>query len=361
MAYSIYADISQAGGGPTTILPFLLLGVALLIALGFEFVNGFHDTANAVATVIYTHSLARQCRRRLVGLLEPARRAGVERRGRLRHRVAAAGRADPAGRLERRLRHGVRAADCGDHLEPRHLVARPAGLELAHADRLDHRRRRHQCADARPGRHRRASTGTRSPRSARRCCSRRCSASSSSALLLLVMKARGSQRRALYKAPEGDAAAAALDPRPAGADLHAGVVLPRLQRRPEGHGPDHADPDRRRADRLCAEPRDAGPSHAAQFVAASQTRRRRSSTPRRPATTSSATRGPPSPTTSTRTRSAKAPIPSLAALVKQIAEQVKDYGSVAKMPLDKVAERPQRHVSRLGGDPVPDARTRRAN
>src|SRR5262249_56088742 len=26
-------------------------------ALIFEFVNGFHDTANAVATVIYTHSL----------------------------------------------------------------------------------------------------------------------------------------------------------------------------------------------------------------------------------------------------------------------------------------------------------------
>ncbi len=34
-----------------------LLAIALLIALGFEFVNGFHDTANAVATVIYTHSL----------------------------------------------------------------------------------------------------------------------------------------------------------------------------------------------------------------------------------------------------------------------------------------------------------------
>jgi inorganic phosphate transporter, PiT family len=42
---------------PTSIFPFVLLGVALLIALGFEFVNGFHDTANAVATVIYTHSL----------------------------------------------------------------------------------------------------------------------------------------------------------------------------------------------------------------------------------------------------------------------------------------------------------------
>src|SRR5579871_5491519 len=34
---------------------FLLL--ALGLALSFEFVNGFHDTANAVATVIYTHSL----------------------------------------------------------------------------------------------------------------------------------------------------------------------------------------------------------------------------------------------------------------------------------------------------------------
>jgi PiT family inorganic phosphate transporter len=38
-------------------MPYLLLGLALLVALGFEFVNGFHDTANAVATVIYTHSL----------------------------------------------------------------------------------------------------------------------------------------------------------------------------------------------------------------------------------------------------------------------------------------------------------------
>jgi PiT family inorganic phosphate transporter len=34
-----------------------LLLVSLGIALGFEFVNGFHDTANAVATVIYTRAL----------------------------------------------------------------------------------------------------------------------------------------------------------------------------------------------------------------------------------------------------------------------------------------------------------------
>ncbi len=54
--FSIVADTAQVGeslaGGA-----FLFLGLALLIALGFEFVNGFHDTANAVATVIYTHSM----------------------------------------------------------------------------------------------------------------------------------------------------------------------------------------------------------------------------------------------------------------------------------------------------------------
>lgn len=57
VAYSIYADIDATGVRVTTYLPYILLFVALLIALGFEFVNGFHDTANAVATVIYTHSL----------------------------------------------------------------------------------------------------------------------------------------------------------------------------------------------------------------------------------------------------------------------------------------------------------------
>lgn len=35
----------------------ILLILCLIAACGFEFVNGFHDTANAVATVIYTNSL----------------------------------------------------------------------------------------------------------------------------------------------------------------------------------------------------------------------------------------------------------------------------------------------------------------
>ena len=55
--YSLVSDVNEAGARTTTLVPYILLFVALLIALGFEFVNGFHDTANAVATVIYTHSL----------------------------------------------------------------------------------------------------------------------------------------------------------------------------------------------------------------------------------------------------------------------------------------------------------------
>jgi len=51
----LYNDLSTAPA--MSFAPYLLLGIALLIALGFEMCNGFHDTSNAVATVIYTHSL----------------------------------------------------------------------------------------------------------------------------------------------------------------------------------------------------------------------------------------------------------------------------------------------------------------
>jgi len=56
----LLGDIDAAHAPPVAVGAFVLLGIALLIALGFEFVNGFHDTANAVATVIYTHSLPAQ-------------------------------------------------------------------------------------------------------------------------------------------------------------------------------------------------------------------------------------------------------------------------------------------------------------
>jgi PiT family inorganic phosphate transporter len=55
IAYHVARDLDTVS--ITSIWPYMLLALALLIALGFEFVNGFHDTATAVATVIYTHSL----------------------------------------------------------------------------------------------------------------------------------------------------------------------------------------------------------------------------------------------------------------------------------------------------------------
>ena len=55
IGYSLSRDLHNLQGG--SFLPYFLLGIALFVALAFEFVNGFHDTANAVATVIYTHSL----------------------------------------------------------------------------------------------------------------------------------------------------------------------------------------------------------------------------------------------------------------------------------------------------------------
>jgi len=55
-ATQLFGDLARVQA--PSAFAFAILGVALLIALGFEFVNGFHDTANAVATVIYTNSLA---------------------------------------------------------------------------------------------------------------------------------------------------------------------------------------------------------------------------------------------------------------------------------------------------------------
>src|SRR5262245_44413145 len=55
IGWNLVHDLAEMRSGSA--MPFVLLGVALFVALGFEFVNGFHDTANAVATVIYTHSL----------------------------------------------------------------------------------------------------------------------------------------------------------------------------------------------------------------------------------------------------------------------------------------------------------------
>ena len=119
--------------------PYLLLVVALLIALGFEFVNGFHDTANAVATVIYTHSLEPNIAVVWSGLMQPGRRPFVVWARGIHCDHPSAGGTYPAGKRGRGLRDGIRVAHSCHPLEPQHLVARPASLKFSHDGRVDHR------------------------------------------------------------------------------------------------------------------------------------------------------------------------------------------------------------------------------
>ena len=149
VAYSIYADMELAGTRVTTYLPFLLLFVALLIALAFEFVNGFHDTANAVATVIYTRSLPANIAVVWSGMFNLL--------GVLLSSGAVAFGIVSLLPVELILQVGSSAgfamvvclADRGDYLESRNVVSRVASLEFAYFDRLDHRGRDQQCVAAR--------------------------------------------------------------------------------------------------------------------------------------------------------------------------------------------------------------------
>ena len=154
---------------PTSALPFILLGIALLVALGFEFVNGFHDTANAVATVIYTHSLEPQIAVVWSGMWNFI--------GVLSSTGAVAFGIISLLPVELILQVGGGA---GFAMVFALLIAAIiwnlgtwyfglAVVELAHADRLDHRRRPRQPADAGRTRAPAASTGSRPRTSASRC------------------------------------------------------------------------------------------------------------------------------------------------------------------------------------------------
>jgi len=50
-------DLLMLNVAPSSTLAVVLLGLCFLLVLGFEVANGFHDSANAVATVIYTPTL----------------------------------------------------------------------------------------------------------------------------------------------------------------------------------------------------------------------------------------------------------------------------------------------------------------
>ena len=209
----------------TSYLPFVLLGLALLIALGFEFVNGFHDTANAVATVIYTHSLTPGAAILWSGLCNFT---GV---------LLSSG-AVAFGIISLLPMELILQASSGNGFAMIYAllfsaiiwnlgtVSRPALLFFAYADRLDYRRRRRQRADPRSQRHGRRELGSGGE------CRPALLFSPlvgfiSAALLLLAMK---SWCAIVSFIPRRKAAAAAgLDPRAADFNLHRRLLRPRLQ------------------------------------------------------------------------------------------------------------------------------------
>ena len=128
---------------------YAFLGICLVLVLVFEFSNGFHDTANAVATVIYTHSLKPVLRRGLV-------RASMNFLGVMLGGIAVAyalvelippDALSPPERRDRG-RHAGGDLHLGAGLERRHLVARHPELELARPDRRAHRHRGRELACA---------------------------------------------------------------------------------------------------------------------------------------------------------------------------------------------------------------------
>ena len=153
------------------------------------------------------------------------------------------------------------------------------------------------------------------------------------AVLLFVLKmVLATRHPGAVRRTEGRSAAAVVDPRHPDPDLHAGQLLPWLQRRPEGHGPDHADPDRHGADRLCAQPRAAGqpdrgssppirppPARSSTAKACRLQRDRQSAAGRDQLRRAS-------------TRSTRAPIPRWRCWSRDIGKQVAQYGSLAKVP-----------------------------
>ena len=113
-----------ANGRTASTAAYAMLALALLIALGFEFVNGFHDTANAVATVIYTHSLEPHIAVmwsgmwNLIGVLLSSGAVAFAVVSLLPVELIL------ESRLRRGLCHGIRPAGVRHYLEPEYLVVR---------------------------------------------------------------------------------------------------------------------------------------------------------------------------------------------------------------------------------------------
>ena len=112
----------------------LILVIVVATALGFDFTNGFHDTANVVATSISTRAIAPRLAVALRGAAELRRRVHLaqgRRHGRQGHRRPRRDHDDDRLRRARRR----------DRVEPRDLVLRAAVQLVARAHRRPRGRR----------------------------------------------------------------------------------------------------------------------------------------------------------------------------------------------------------------------------
>ena len=121
----------------------VMLVVVVVLAVVFDYINGFHDTANAIATSVATRAL----RPRHAILMATAFNFIGAFAGTAVAKTIGSGLVDEADDDPGDRRGG---ADRRDRLEPDHLVARPAELEQPRADRRPAR------GDDRRGRRRRA-------------------------------------------------------------------------------------------------------------------------------------------------------------------------------------------------------------
>ncbi len=248
VGYALSQDLTEAKQ-----VPWILLGLALLIALGFEFVNGFHDTANAVATVIYTHSMPAELAViwsgffNFLGVLTASGAVAFGIISLLPVELilqvsSGAGLAMVFALLVAAIIWNLGTWYLGLPASSSHtLIGSIIGVGLANQF----------LAPAGS-----ATSGVD------------WSQATNVGLSLLISPIvgfvgagpaaagheAGDPQQAALRGAEGRRAAAAVDPVPAHLHLHRGELRPRLERWPEGHGPHHADPDRRGAHRLRAQP-----------------------------------------------------------------------------------------------------------
>ena len=308
--------------------------MALLIALGFEFVNGFHDTANAVATVIYTHSLEPNiavvwsglCN--LVGVLTSTGTVAFTVITLLPVELilqvsSGAGFAMVFALLIAAILWNLGTWWFGLPASSSHtMVGSIIGVGLA--NQLMNGTQRHL--------RRGLGAGHQGLQGAAHLADRRLWLLPR---LLFLLSKWLIKYPALYEAPKEQHASAVAHSRPAGAHLHRRQLLPRLQRRAKGHGPDHAHPHRHRSHRLRAQPR----RHRQRGAGTS------SPPPSRPATslTAMSTRtafwaqmpAPRSPTTSAPSRLQPDTILALRELVEDLNHEVALYKEFKAVPANQ--------------------------